>query len=214
MSPSNIHLDYTTIRNRRRSRRYETIMKKRLLEDEVYASDESCVICLDKECHPEMKMCPSCENIFHSHCIAGWLVEFMNHSCPHCRIRLTHRMLEDVEVVLLLKVLHTSSTQTMCQTPPATWTGEHDYSSRRYRRAFTGEPDLVSGFPLPSSHPLHYRESCGHREHYSYIHSEHSFGELVLARRNLRVTSTSDSGKHCRLLCSSGLLCQSSCLNC
>ena len=77
-----------------------------------------------------MKMCPSCEHVFHYHCIAGWLVEFMNHSCPHCRIRLTHRMLEDVEVVLPLKVLHTSSTQTVSQTLPAMWT-DHNYSASR-----------------------------------------------------------------------------------
>ena len=75
-----------------------------------------------------MKMCPSCEHLFHYHCIAGWLLEFMNHSCPHCRISLTHRMLEDVEVVLPPKVLHTSSTQTVSQTLPAMWT-DHDYSS-------------------------------------------------------------------------------------
>ena len=102
--------------------------KRRMLKDEVYATDESCVICLERECQPSMKMCPSCDNIFHSHCIAGWLIEFMNHSCPHCRIRLTHRMLEDVEVVLPFKTLHTSSTQTVSQAPlPAMWT-EHDYS--------------------------------------------------------------------------------------
>ena len=102
--------------------------KKRMFKDEVYTPEESCVICLERECQPSMKMCPSCENIFHSHCIAGWLIEFMNHSCPHCRIRLTHRMLEDVEVVLPLKTLHTSSTQTVSQAPlSAMWT-EHDYS--------------------------------------------------------------------------------------
>ena len=128
MSSSNIPLDYTTIMVRRRSRRADIIQKKRMFKNEIYAPEESCVICLERECHPLMKMCPSCENVFHSHCIAGWLIEFMNHSCPHCRIRLTHRMLEDVEVVLPLKTLHTSSTQTVSQAPlPAMWT-EHDYS--------------------------------------------------------------------------------------
>ena len=127
MNPSNIPLEYTTI-SRRRRRRADILKKKRMLENEIYDIEESCVICLEKECHPLMKMCPSCENVFHSHCIAGWLLEFMNHSCPHCRIRLTHRMLEDVEVVLPLKTLHTSSTQTVSQTNPAMWT-EHDYSS-------------------------------------------------------------------------------------
>ena len=114
---------------RGRSRRRETFSKKRIFPDEAYGEGESCVICMDRECQPTMKMCPSCEHLFHHHCIAGWLVEFMNHSCPHCRIRLTHRMLEDVEVVLPLKTLHTSSTQTVSQAPlPAMWT-EHDYSS-------------------------------------------------------------------------------------
>ena len=105
--------------------------KRRIFPSEAYGEDESCVICLEKEYQPIMKMCPSCEHVFHYHCIAGWLVEFMNHSCPHCRIRLTHRMLEDVEVVLPLKVLHTSSTQTVSQTLPAMWT-DHDYSSSTY----------------------------------------------------------------------------------
>ena len=102
--------------------------KKRIFANEAYGEGESCVICMDNECQPILKMCPSCEHLFHSHCIAGWLIEFMNHSCPHCRIRLTHRMLEDVEVVLPLKTLHTSSMQTVSQAPlPAMWT-EHDYS--------------------------------------------------------------------------------------
>ena len=129
MSSSNIPLDYTTIMRRRRSsRRGEMFQRKRLFADEVYTLEENCVICLERDCQSSMKMCPSCENIFHTHCIAGWLVEFMNHSCPHCRIRLTHRMLEDVEVVLPLKVLCTSSTQTVGQTNPVMGT-EHDYSS-------------------------------------------------------------------------------------
>ena len=115
------------------------IEKKRLFSEEVYAQeDESCVICLERECQPAMKMCPSCENIFHSHCIAGWLIEFMNRTCPHCRMGLSHRMLEDVEVVLPLRVLHTSSTQTVNQTLPAMW-NEHDYSSS------------LSRFSLPES---------------------------------------------------------------
>ena len=129
MSPSNIPLEYTTISMRRGRRRADILKKNRMLVEEVYNSDESCVICLEKECHSVMKMCPSCENIFHSHCIAGWIIEFANLSCPHCRIRLTHRMLEDVEVVLPFKDLHTSSTQTMRQNNPAMWTGEHGYSS-------------------------------------------------------------------------------------
>ena len=152
MSSSNIPLDYTTIMRRQRSRRGEIMQKKRLFEDEIYAPGESCMICLERECQPSMKMCPSCENIFHSHCIAGWLVEFMNHSCPHCRIRLTHRMLEDVEVVLPLKVLRTSSTQTVGQTNPVMWT-EHDYSS-----SLPGPPTSPLG-PEPRGPPL-IRESA------------------------------------------------------
>ena len=113
---------------RRRSRRSDTFNKRRILPDEDYGEDESCVICMERECQSIMKMCPSCEHLFHYHCIAGWLIEFMNHSCPHCRIRLTHRMLEDVEIVLPLKVLYTSSTQTVSQPLPAMWT-DHNYSS-------------------------------------------------------------------------------------
>ena len=150
MSSSNIPLDHTTI-TRRMSRRGELFQRKRLFKSEVYSLEESCVICLERECQSSMKMCPSCENVFHTHCIAGWLIEFMNHSCPHCRIRLTHRMLGDVEVVQPLKLLRTSSTQTVRQTNPAVWT-DHDYS--------ISQPDLSS---LPGSRAARLTLDSGER---------------------------------------------------
>ena len=91
----------------------------RLFPEEVYSEDAGCVVCLEKECEPAMKMCPPCKSAFHYHCIAGWLLKFDHSSCPHCRARLTHRMLEDVELVSPFKVLRTSSMQTMSETFPA-----------------------------------------------------------------------------------------------
>ena len=91
---------------------------RRLFVEEIYTEEEACVVCLENEFQPAMKMCPSCRSVFHSHCIAGWLLEFDNSTCPHRRTRLAHRMLEDVEVVLPFKVLRTSSMQTISQTHP------------------------------------------------------------------------------------------------
>ena len=112
MSLSDIPLEQTMTRISRRKRSGSM----RLFAEEAYGEEEACVVCLEKDFQPAMKMCPSCRSAFHSHCIAGWLLEFDNSTCPHCRTRLAYRVLEDVEVVLPFKALRTSSTQTISQT--------------------------------------------------------------------------------------------------
>ena len=124
MSLSNIPLEQTrtNVGEKRSS-------NKRLFTHEMCDGDDSCLVCLEKDFQPAMKMCPSCRRAFHSQCIAGWLLEFANSTCPHCRTRLTYQMLEDVEVVLPLKVLCTSSMQTIGQTRPTMRGDEYQASS-------------------------------------------------------------------------------------
>ena len=72
-------------------------------------------MCLESELQPAMKMCPFCKIPFHSHCIAGWMLEFGHSTCPHCRARLTYLELEEITVVLPSKTSRDFSTQTISQ---------------------------------------------------------------------------------------------------
>lgn len=56
-----------------------------LFDVKQYNKEDDCLICFDTFCLTPVKICPTCNKIFHKKCISIWFNNSETRSCPHCR---------------------------------------------------------------------------------------------------------------------------------